>query len=493
MAPDPSSSGGIDAHEFQRAQAAVVASIIQATERAIDKYGMPSTDAERAQFARRLMPDMMRARSASYRAAVAHMRHAAEYAGVTMPEPAKIAGYGPQVLARIIKEATAPETPADPTAMDQVTEAARKRPDPGQRLSAKLAQQAQGAGRAVVKATAESAGEQVAWARVLAGAEQCAFCVRLAARGPVYRTDETAQRRGKRQTEDKYHDHCACTPTLAFKGRDWDGREQHKLCKALWVESARDEQGERAQLNVLRRHLARADREGWSHQELLDKLRDGTAGGADARSNRAYTDRVTTTPAEFAKTKSRAEALIDSALPANVRRPKATSIELFERDRNGVAAEVSTKRGSTTFRPSSEAQPGDPIGVVTINPTMQGQELTVVHELGHVFDVQLEKEHRAGQAAALNAIRESATIKKLEAHPTDGAKDVHHKDYLLRGDEVFARAFAQYVAVRSGNPKANNTVSFHRGGDGLDQFQQWPDDEFDKVVLPALDEFFHGL
>lgn len=62
----------------------------------------------------------------------------------------------------------------------------------------------------------------VAWARVLSGAENCAFCIILASRGPVYRTKASAG--GLKATA--YHDLCDCEAVPIYDGVEWDGQEQ---------------------------------------------------------------------------------------------------------------------------------------------------------------------------------------------------------------------------------------------------------------------------
>lgn len=62
----------------------------------------------------------------------------------------------------------------------------------------------------------------VAWARVLSGAENCAFCIILASRGPVYRTKASAG--GLNATA--FHDLCDCECVPIYDGVEWDGQEQ---------------------------------------------------------------------------------------------------------------------------------------------------------------------------------------------------------------------------------------------------------------------------
>lgn len=108
-------------------------------------------------------------------------------------------------------------------------------------------------------ASAKSGGKVLGWARVLTGAESCAFCAMLASRGPVYSEDtvvttgkprEVRPRQvhyrnsgatgghtyvsGSRREGEKYHDHCDCIAVLVVKGVPWNGEQQYHDLKDLW-------------------------------------------------------------------------------------------------------------------------------------------------------------------------------------------------------------------------------------------------------------------
>lgn len=98
--------------------------------------------------------------------------------------------------------------------------------------------------RETIVATAEAAPAEIGWARVLSGAENCAFCAMLASRGPVYRSDKSAlsvvgdrrgRTRGTRQLGEGYHDHCDCDAVLVREGQDWAGREEFERLRRMWV------------------------------------------------------------------------------------------------------------------------------------------------------------------------------------------------------------------------------------------------------------------
>lgn len=80
----------------------------------------------------------------------------------------------------------------------------------------------------------------VRWARH-ASANACAFCRMMAIRsldGTFYGSEAHAQRRGKNQVEDKYHDHCHCMPVEIRRGATYrppayveDWNEQYKTAR----------------------------------------------------------------------------------------------------------------------------------------------------------------------------------------------------------------------------------------------------------------------
>lgn len=100
----------------------------------------------------------------------------------------------------------------------------------------------------------------VAWARVLTGAEDCAFCVMLASRGAVYKSKATAER-----TEDnpfqKYHDNCDCVAVPVYTSKAWPGKDEAESLYKLWL-SATDGFKQRDAINALRRELYRKKQAG---------------------------------------------------------------------------------------------------------------------------------------------------------------------------------------------------------------------------------------
>lgn len=258
---------------FRNAQARVSRSMVELAASAVRRYGVPGSSDEQRSFAARLYPHVVQARERSYVLSTHRMQSSSP------TRPAPIRPYPvdavESAVSDVVERSRKPRVRV--TYLDQVSRAERKpRVRVTSDLGARLARHAYQAGRDVVVDTADSMGEGVGWARVLTGAENCAWCVMLASRGPVYRSERAALtasgRRGTRAAGEKFHDFCDCETVLVHKGRDWEGHKQFELYEDLWSEATRGYSGNAA-LNALRRQLDRAQRDGLSHQELLDALR----------------------------------------------------------------------------------------------------------------------------------------------------------------------------------------------------------------------------
>ncbi len=87
------------------------------------------------------------------------------------------------------------------------------------------------------------------WARVLTGAENCAFCVTLASRGPVYETAEDAGRLSaskKFKTAiaigyvNSFHNSCDCLVVPVYNYASWPGREQYRALDEFYQRVMKD-------------------------------------------------------------------------------------------------------------------------------------------------------------------------------------------------------------------------------------------------------------
>lgn len=240
---------------YQASQARVAAQVVQLVTRAIQKFGVPTTDRQQQQFARRVYPEVVRARAQSYVLGVRHMQSAAIVADEPMPEIAQPRPYEPEAIEKALKRAveTPQAKPDQVRGLDQVTRAQASRPaSPDrrpnrvtitERAGATLSRHAHQAGRDAVQDTARRATNRVGWARVLTGDESCAWCAMLASRGPVFRGKGNALYRGGVEGN-PYHDHCDCTATLVFFGKAWDGEESYAELEQLWSDTAGKESGQ---------------------------------------------------------------------------------------------------------------------------------------------------------------------------------------------------------------------------------------------------------
>ena len=81
------------------------------------------------------------------------------------------------------------------------------------------------------------------WARVTSG-NPCEFCAMVASRGPVFRSEGTA--------DFESHDHCACTVEPHYEGSAWPGKARQ--FREMW-DSATEGLSGRDAINAFRRRL----------------------------------------------------------------------------------------------------------------------------------------------------------------------------------------------------------------------------------------------
>lgn len=144
-----------------------------------------------------------------------------------------------------------------------------------------------------------------------------------------------------------------------------------------------------------------------------------------------------------------------------------------------------------------------------VNPSWSNGASAYVHELGHVLDFYdlgkgavgkqsvglFASEAKTGPIAkivdALIDTDEIRAIKEIRDGLTAGERFREHSNYLLRRREIFARAYAQYIAKRSGDKVLLRDLQRTLDLDTLDGLSQWSDDSFERV-LTMFDEVFNG-
>nr|DAO82744.1 MAG TPA: Protective antigen [Caudoviricetes sp.] len=216
-----------------------------------------------------------------------------------------------------------------------------------------------------------------------------------------------------------------------------------------------------------------------------DQAKPAIGAETDARLKHDYSQRITTSPRQFRKVVNRVLSYMDEAHQGKTFLPDEYKIGLMNgRDRLGTKVEDSAIRG-TSYRTIDHE--GITRYRVTINGTFQGQELTTLHELGHL--IKWKYETLPEMKPVLAAIRRAPSTREIATY-AGNLTESHTQIYLLLDDELFARAYAQWVTTKTGAPRLVNTLNFHRGREHVLDSVQWQDSEFAQYIMPALDEFF---
>jgi SPP1 gp7 family putative phage head morphogenesis protein len=152
---------------------------------------------------------------------------------------------------------------------------------------------------------------------------------------------------------------------------------------------------------------------------------------------------------------------------------------------------------------------------ITVSKHGDHPELTFAHEVGHFIDHQgMSKPGRYASKFSEDlmrgwheAVTNSPSIKRLK----DALKETHidcrdifgntikvrvasqYVRYLLQTEEIWARSYAQYIAVRSGDKAMLDQVdSIRKSGRTESGLSQWQDDEFEPIAR-AIDAIFNQL
>lgn len=128
-------------------------------------------------------------------------------------------------------------------------------------------------------------------------------------------------------------------------------------------------------------------------------------------------------------------------------------------------------------------------------------ERDTLHEAGHFVDHAAIGQMRDGYGSSKGEpvmekfMREAANTKTIQEIAKAGQKS---KNPLVQQDaarlmdrkEVFARAFAQYVATKSGSKVVQSQI---KANEGAKKGGYWTEQEFKKTIEPAMDEMFKTL
>ena len=134
---------------------------------------------------------------------------------------------------------------------------------------------------------------------------------------------------------------------------------------------------------------------------------------------------------------------------------------------------------------------------VGVRRKSEGGESHLAHEVGHWLDhvgIPTPGHHFASESPAplfadfWTAVRATDSFKKL-----DDIQNKKYRTYAKSGREVWARAYSQFIALKSGNPSMRAWLDKIRSGQtNYPKQSQWSDEEF-KPVAEAIEGMFKQM
>lgn len=142
---------------------------------------------------------------------------------------------------------------------------------------------------------------------------------------------------------------------------------------------------------------------------------------------------------------------------------------------------------------------------IYINPGGRHPELSLLHEVGHLLDWQSIPKSVPGNRNFnddtlfyewLDAVLDSSNIQRLISlrdQQTEGSDTHADISYLLRPEELWARAYTQYVARKSGLEALNQQISTANkiASNGILYAPFWSSDQFPPIET-SLDVIFQN-
>jgi SPP1 gp7 family putative phage head morphogenesis protein len=132
---------------------------------------------------------------------------------------------------------------------------------------------------------------------------------------------------------------------------------------------------------------------------------------------------------------------------------------------------------------------------IAINSTGPWPQMTTAHEVGHLLDYKIFGVGNSFASAASaefatwrEAVQASAAIRGIVAS-RNTAMPIYNSGYLLQEREIWARAYAQYIATRSGDVEMLRQLNVMRSRPGVGTLIQWSDEDF-KPIAAAMDDIF---
>ena len=142
---------------------------------------------------------------------------------------------------------------------------------------------------------------------------------------------------------------------------------------------------------------------------------------------------------------------------------------------------------------------------IYVNPAGNHPELSLLHEIGHLLDWQSIPKPVPGNRNFneaplfydwLDAVLDSGNVQRLISlrdQQTEGADTHEEINYLLRPEELWARAYTQYIARKSGLEALNQQISAgnHATLNGILYVPFWPSDQF-RPIETTMDVIFQN-
>ena len=175
----------------------------------------------------------------------------------------------------------------------------------------------------------------------------------------------------------------------------------------------------------------------------------------------------------------------------------------------GVNSKVISSRAFAEYTTgmAASAVPFPVIGVRTAHRETTDSAFSYTHEIGHAIDNHLgargdrghggdtrfssNRTHDSHMVALMDAIRSTPETTTILAAGR-GSRAKAFDKYAARPHEIFARAYSQYIAHKTGHAGMIRAAQDMRRGP--DNNYQWSHESMSKIV-PAFDAFFraHGL
>jgi SPP1 gp7 family putative phage head morphogenesis protein len=132
---------------------------------------------------------------------------------------------------------------------------------------------------------------------------------------------------------------------------------------------------------------------------------------------------------------------------------------------------------------------------IAVRPSGPWPQMTASHEIGHMLDFfvlgsagRFASESHPDLGPWREAVAKSRAIQQILAGQV-GGKAIYKAGYLQSPREIWARAYAQYVATKSGDPELLRQLDIIRKVPDFGAVIQWSDEDF-APISAAMDEVF---